>query len=236
MFEHRNSKVNKQLILTIQLNDEAIFEDFCWNDNAWLHEKIHNIIHQGLPLILYIWGKSGTGKSHLLQACCHALGNDSMYLPLKLLKKLDPQIIEDLENKSLVAIDDISAIAMNSNWEEAIFHLYNRIRDSEQHSLIITDTLPPVNSTIKLADLKSRLSASLIIQINELNDTDKIKTLCAHAKKRGIHLSLTVGNFLLNRCTRNMIDLHHILDKLDEASLREKRRLTVPFVKEVLDL
>lgn len=234
--KHKNRHINQQLLLTIRLNDEATFDDFCWSDNNLLQEKISNIINKNQPLILYIWGKAGAGKSHLLQACCHALGNNSMYLPLKLLKNLEPQIIDGLENKSLVAIDDINEIALNHNWEEAVFHLFNRIRDNEINSLIITDIKPPGNLAIKLADLKSRLCGSLILELSELNDSDKIKTLCMHAKKRGINLSTTVGNFLLSRCTRSMIGLHTILDKLDEASLREKRKLTVPFVKEILDL
>ena len=85
-----------------------------------------------------------------------------------------PQVIDGLDEQSFIGIDDIDAIAKNREWEEAIFHLYNRVRDNEQTTLIITSKYPPTATSLLLPDLTSRLSWCLVIQIQELNDLDKI--------------------------------------------------------------
>ena len=89
---------------------------------------------------------------------------------------------------------------------------------------------------IRLPDLRSRLSGGLVIQLHELQDDDKIKTLKLHALKRGFELPTSVGQFLLNRSSRNMHDLNTLLNRLDEASLIAQRKITIPFVKTVLGL
>ena len=188
--------------------------------------------------LLYLWGPSGSGKSRLLQACCQAVADNksSIYLPLDTLKEWGPESIEGIEEQSLIGIDDIDTIVGHAAWEEALFHLYNRVRDNQQTTLIITGKTAPTQTHIKLADLRSRLSWGLVIQIHELNDQDKIKTLQLRARKRGFELPTSVGQFLLNRCARNMHDLHHLLNQLDEASLIAQRKITIPFVKYVLGI
>lgn len=227
-----------QLALAIQLNDEANFSDFCWGGNVLLQQQLQQTFHGQGERLLYLWGTSGSGKSHLLQACCQAVAENqsSIYLPLNTLKEWGPESIEGVEEQALVGIDDIDAIASHAGWEEALFHLYNRIRDNQHSILIITGKNPPSHSPIKLLDLRSRLSWGLVLQLHELNDQDKINTLQLHAHKRGFMLPSSVGQFLLNRCARNMHDLHHLLNQLDEASLIAQRKITIPFVKNILGI
>ena len=230
--------MSRQLPLAVQLNDEATLADFCWGNNALLQQQIlHALSGQGERLI-YLWGIEGSGKSHLLQACCQAFSayQSAIYLPLHSLKEWGPDILEDLDEQTWIGIDDLDAIAGDPIWEEALFHLYNRVRDNEKTTLIISGKLPPANMSIRLPDLRSRLSWGLVMQLNELNDEDKINTLKWHAKKRGLELPTSVGQFLLNRCARNMHDLNALLNRLDEASLIAQRKITIPFVKEVLGI
>ena len=227
-----------QLPLAIQLNDEATLADFCWGENALLHQQIELSLSGLGERLMYLWGPSGCGKSHLLQACCQAVAGhrSAIYLPLKLLKEWGPQILEGLEEQDWISIDDLDVVAGDAAWEEALFHLYNRVRDNGATTLIISGQLPPVNTPIRLPDLRSRLSWGLVIQVNELDDGDKINTLANHAKNRGLELPLSVGQFLINRCGRNMHDLDSLLNRLDEASLIAQRKLTIPFVKSVLGI
>lgn len=226
--------MNQQLALAIQLNDEATLEDFHWGDNLLLQQ---HILEQSNKQLLYIWGVTGCGKSHLLQACCQAFQpSDAIYLPLNTLKEFGPEILDGIEGHSLICIDNIDAIAGLADWEEALFHLYNRVRDQENHKLIVSANTPPANMQIRLADLKSRLSWGLVIQLNELHDAHKIDTLQRHAKKRGFELPTSVAQFLINRCARNMHDLHQLLNRLDESSLAAQRKITIPFVKQALNL
>jgi len=231
-------QMNRQLALAIQLNDEATFADFCWGGNALLQQQLHHATDGSGERLMYLWGPSGSGKSHLLQACCQAIGSNqsAMYLPLQTLNEWGPEAIDGLEEQTLIGIDDIDAIARVPSWEEALFHLYNRVRDNERTTLIITGKLPPAQMPLALADLRSRLSWGLVLQLNELGDNDKISTLKSRANKRGFELPTSVAQFLLNRCSRNMHDLQDLLDSLDKASLMAQRKITIPFVKHTLGI
>lgn len=230
--------MNRQLALAIQLFDEANLADFCWNGNTLIQRQLEHTLQGDGERLLYLWGITGSGKSHLLQGACQALKSPqtSIYLPLHVLNEWGPEVIDGIDIHHLICIDDIESIAGNAAWEEALFHLYNRVKDNEQSTLIISGKQPPAKSPIMLPDLRSRLSWCLVMQLNELNDDDKINTLKMHSKKRGFELTESVGQFLLNRCSRNMHDLHELLNRLDEASLIAQRKITIPFVKHALDI
>ncbi|HVT62730.1 MAG TPA: DnaA regulatory inactivator Hda [Legionellaceae bacterium] len=229
------SQVKQQLALAIQLNDEISFADFCWNGNELIQQQILPILSSS-ERFFYIWGASGAGKSHLLQAYCqewHPNQYSVMYLPLKVLHSWGPAILEGAEKHHVIAMDDIDCIAGQKDWEEAVFHLYNRIQD-RQHILMLTSQLSPLASAIQLPDLRSRLTATLVLHLHELTDEYKIKTLQTHAQKRGLELPLSVAQYIINHCTRNMHDLQTILNHLDHASLVAQHKLTIPFVKNIL--
>ncbi|BCA96946.1 DnaA regulatory inactivator Hda [Legionella antarctica] len=230
--------MNTQLALTIKLNDEATLSDFNWENNTLLQQQLQNMLTLKEDRLLYLWGHKGSGKSHILQACCQAvnLTQSAIYLPLILLKEWGPQTVEGIEDQTLICIDDVHAIGNDSAWEEALFHLYNKIKDEEKSLLIISGNQPPAMLAINLADLRSRLAWGLVIQLNELSDEEKINTLKLHAFKRGFDLPESVAQFLLNRCSRNMHDLHQLLNRLDDASLAAHRKITIPFVKDILNI
>ncbi|MDF1678466.1 MAG: DnaA regulatory inactivator Hda [Legionellaceae bacterium] len=229
--------MNQQLALAIQLNDEATFHDYCWGENVQLQKELYKALAGEGEQFIYLWGSAGSGKSHLLQACCQHLGThqSSIYLPLETLKTWDPTILSDLDIHDLFCIDELDAIAGNKAWEEALFHLYNRIRDSGRSILIVAGLTPPRYANISLPDLQSRLSSGLVMHVEELTDADKIKTLLLEANRRGFELSQTVAQFLVNRSARNMHDLHALLDRLDNASLEAQRKITIPFIKTTLN-
>lgn len=236
--QHASHLMIRQLPLAIQLNDEATLADFCWGENALLQQQLHETLNNQGERLFYLWGVEGSGKSHLLQACCHAVSaqQSAIYLPLQTLKEWGPDVLEGLDEQDWICIDDLDAIATHAVWEEALFHLYNRVRDNGKTTLIMSGHLPPASMPVCLPDLASRLSWGLVIQLNELCDKNKIETLKLHANKRGFELPTSVAQFLLNRSARNMHDLHALLNKLDEASLIAQRKITIPFVKDVLGI
>jgi len=134
-----------------------------------------------------------------------------------------------------LCIDEIAAISGITAWEEALFHLYNRVRASNT-CLVVTGRVPPPQLPLKLADLRSRLSWGMVYHINELADADKLAVLQIHANLRGIELTDEVAKFILQRSNRSMVNLFSLLESLDKASLTQKRRVTIPFVKDVLQI
>ncbi|MBX9704596.1 MAG: DnaA regulatory inactivator Hda [Silvanigrellaceae bacterium] len=229
--------MNHQLALAIQLNQQATLEDFCWAENPLLQQQLNNTLNAQGERFIFLWGKTGCGKSHLLQACCQAMtqsGRTSAYLPLTLLQEWGPESIEGMENHALIAIDDIELISHDKVWEEALFHLYNRVRDNEKTLLLISSKQTPAALDLQLPDLRSRLGSGLVLPIYELSDELKISVLQQQANKRGFQLTEQVAFFLLNRCDRNMHALQQVLEQLDKASLIEQRKITIPFVKAIL--
>lgn len=225
-----------QLPLGFRLRDDATFENFLDVGNQQALHSVLNLVRGQGENFIYLWGADGCGRSHLLQASCHAApehNKTAVYLPLIELKKYGNDLFNGLEHITLVCIDDIEQISGNKVLEEQVFHLFNRIR-AQGNSLIISASTPPQQLQINLPDLKSRLSWGVVYQLHNLGDEEKLSALQLHAKVRGLDLDDPVGKFLLRRCPRNMAQLFQTLEQLDQASLTAQRRLTIPFVKEVL--
>lgn len=147
--------------------------------------------------------------------------------------QLSPAMLEGLEQQQLVALDDVDSIAGAAVWEEALFHFYNRIQETGTR-LVVTSSCPPTQLPIKLADLKSRLSTALVFHLHPLSDSEKVSVLQLHAKERGMVLSDEIGRYLLQSHSRDLSVLFKLLNRLDNASLVDQRKLTLSFVRSVL--
>jgi len=225
-----------QLTLPLRLQDEATFVNFFAGSNQPLINYLKKLIHDRNENYIYLWGHSGVGCTHLLKACCQYVqeqGRTAAYLPMSLFKNLSPSVFGTLEVVSLVCLDDIQAIAGDHQWEEVIFHFYNRIQASG-NQLFIAGHAVPRDLNIHLPDLASRLINGVVFQVQELSDEEKVEALQMRAKLRGLNLSAEVLHFLLNRFPRDLSALFATLEQLERASLMAQRKLTIPFVKDVL--
>lgn len=143
-----------------------------------------------------------------------------------------PEVFDNLEQCELVCLDDLHALAGRPEWEEGLFHLFNRLRDAGR-KLLLSASKSPRELGVKLPDLKSRLTLALVFQLHALSDEDKLRALQLRASRRGLHLTDEVGRFILTRGPRSMNLLFDLLDILDQASLQAQRKLTIPFLKEI---
>lgn len=220
----------QQLPLAMRLNDSATFENFFASGNA---AAVHALQASSHPFI-YLWGVSGTGKTHLLQAACHLAGSGSAYLPLGE-EGIVPEMLEGMEQLTLLCLDNVETVAGDVAWETALFHLYNGMRDLN-HRLIVAASMSPAALPLQLPDLKSRLSWGISYQLEELSDRDKVLAMQERAHRRGMHLSTEVAEYLLKRFPRDMVSLFELIERLDEGSLAAQRKITIPFVRELLGL
>ena len=229
--------MTQQLTLPVVIRDDARFANYYAGPNEQLVQALQQQwTVRGEPFI-YLWGSNGSGCSHLLQASCHyadGLGHQSVYLPLNELVSYGPAVLDGMEQLPLVALDHLQAVVGQEDWEEALFHLFNRIRDRQSHLLIAADQAPG-NTGVQLPDLLSRLTWGVVYQVQELDDNEKILALLLRARRRGLNLSDDVARFILNRGPRDMQKVCNLLDELDQASLAEQRKLTIPFVKGYID-
>lgn len=226
-----------QLPLGIGLRDEATFANLVTGANAEAISIAQHAGREGGEQFIYFWGAQGTGKSHFLQAACHEVtrrGGACAYVPLCETDDLAPEMLEGLEQLDVVCIDDIERVVGDAAWELALFSLYNALRDRMAGSLIVASGSPPSRWPWRLPDLASRLTSCVVIHLDELAEADKLAALQLRARGRGLELSDEVGHYLLRRCRRDMTSLFALLQQLDRESLVAQRRLTVPFVKEVI--
>lgn len=226
----------EQLTLSVSVRDDARFANYFAGPNGQVVHAIQDQWRDGGEPFIYLWGSEGVGSSHLLQAACHyseGLGHKAVYLPLDELVDYDPAVFDGLEVLSLVALDNLEAIAGKPEWEEALFHLFNRLRDGGSRMLVAANN-GPRNNGIQLADLSSRLSWGIAYQIEPLEDEDKVQALLLRSKVRGLNMSEDVARYILSRGPRDMSALFDLLAELDQASLSAQRKLTKPFVKELL--
>ncbi|MFK5983861.1 MAG: DnaA regulatory inactivator Hda [Pseudomonadota bacterium] len=225
---------HKQLPLQFQHFQEQNFSQFIFGSN----DDLLPLLNDPLQNIILLWGNEFSGKTHLLSALYHQYlqeNKSAIYLPLSMKKELSVEMLENIEFSELICIDDIDAIAGDRVWEEALFSLYNQMRDSG-HKLLIAAKNNALNINFCLNDLKSRLQWGLTYKLKPLVDADKIQLLQNRAEMQGFSLADDVAAFLLNRVSRNLSDLIQLLDKLDYASLSEQRKLTIPFVRKYLNL
>ncbi len=227
--------ITMQLPLGIRLKDGNTFANFVSGPNAEALAYLQSQLRSAAAV--YLWGAGGTGKTHLLQAACHEAGKAgwrTAYVPLACWRELSVELLEGLEAAELVCIDDVASIAGQEDWEAALFHLYNRLRDAGGN-LVVSGTLPPASLPLALPDLRSRLAWGIVFQLQALDDEEKLAGLRQRARDRGLELPEKVGRYLLQRCPRDMSSLFSLLESLDQASLAAQRRLTIPFVKEVME-
>lgn len=186
---------------------------------------------------LYLFGASGSGKSHLLYAACvqaQEQGLTSQLVALDECSQFSPRLLDNLEHLDLVCLDNIQAITGELSWQTAVFDLYNRMLEQGK-ALIIVGNQAPAQLGLQLADLVSRLQACTSFQLRLLTDDDKQKLLQQKARLRGMELPDEVARYLLNHQDRDIRALVATLDKLDKATLVHQRKLTIPFVKEILN-
>lgn len=229
----------KQLPLSIALRDDSTLETFYPGDNLQPLNQIKQSAQGGGEQFIYLWGREGVGRTHLLQGACHWAGRygiAAVYVPLATLQPHDPAVLfEGLERLGLVCIDDIDSVCGKFAWEEALFYLFNRLRTAN-HRLMVGASCAPNSLSLTLADLRSRLAWGVTYQLHALNDDQLLAALQLRSRQRGLELSKEVGLFLIRRCARSMPHLYELLAQLDKASLAAQRRLTIPFVKSVLAL
>ncbi|MCB8890352.1 MULTISPECIES: DnaA regulatory inactivator Hda [Halomonadaceae] len=231
------SRVPAQLPLGVGLRDDATFGNyFASRENASLLTSLTRQLAPASEPFIYLWGAPKSGRSHLLQAACHAASDAdkrSLYLPLADLGHFPPLMLEDIERLDLVAIDDLEYVVGRKRWEEALFHAFNRLRDAGK-GLIVSASAPPRQLNVALSDLASRLSWGVTYHLHPLDDADRLEALKLRARVRGMELPDDVARYILHRGPRELGELCRALDTLDQASLSAKRKLTIPFVKSAL--
>jgi DnaA family protein len=226
-----------QLPLGIRLPDSSVFESYLPGRNQLVVDALLAVVAGKGPTCIWLHGVGGTGKTHLLQAVCARAGREgrtAAYLPLTEVLDLGEELLAGFGELSIVCLDDAQAIAGRDAWERALFRLHQEL-DERGGRLLVSGATPPAALPFQLRDLASRLNGGLVLTLQPLDEDEQIAALRLRAQLRGLELPDDTAQFMLRRLPRDMTNLYAFLDELDAASLAAQRRLTVRFVKEVLE-
>ena len=225
----------QQLPLGVRLPDRAVFASFlpARNDQAVAH--LMQMADAALAGTTWLCGPHGAGKTHLLQAVCvqASARMSAGYVPLRELGRLGVEMLDGMRQLDCLCLDDLDEVVGRPDWEHALFGVYREIEDGGGR-LVVSARTPPALLQWALPDLGSRLSASHVFQLRVLDEVEQQAALQLRARLRGFELPEETCRFLQRRLPRDMHKLYELLDTLDEAALVAQRRLTVPFIREVL--
>ena len=133
----------------------------------------------------------------------------------------------------LVCIDNLSEVCGIPEWELSLFHLINFMEDTKK-KLIFGTSVPPDNLKLNLADLDSRVRAGDRVYLGPFDDSARLDFMRRTAKLRGFEISFDVGRFILNRSKRDMQEIEALVEKLEVETMKQHRKVSIPFVKEIL--
>ncbi len=225
----------RQIPLGVRLPDRAVFASFLPARNTEATEHARRLASGEIAGITWLCGPGGAGKTHLLQAICAAASERMRagYVPLAQVSGLGVGVLEGLPQLQCLCLDDIDQVAGQPDWERGIFGLLRELEDAGGR-LIASAQAPPVLANWALADLGSRCAAGAVFQLRVLDENEQQAALQLRARLRGFELPAETSRWLQRRFPRDMRSLYELLDTLDEAALAAQRRLTIPFIREVL--
>lgn len=223
-----------QLPLSFRFAPRTRFQHFLAGDNGAALAAVQSLIDTATEFVgVLLAGPEGSGKSHLAQALVQTAA-DAGFLPLRSLGNKAELAITHCSEHGLIVVDDIDAIAGRRAEEVAMFDLFNRVKAAHGR-LLITSAELPNRLPIHLPDLLSRLASLSQHRLRLLPEFEVRTVLVDRARDRGLSLSGEVLDFLLRRYPRNLGALIQLIDQLDVASMAAQRRLTVPFVRRVIE-
>lgn len=217
-----------QLLLNIAPERQLTLDNFVVGRNLELISALrHALSGDSSERFFYVWGETGSGKSHLLQACVNAARDlllDAVYAQ----GSVPAQVVDT--GATVVAVDDVGQLDDAAQIE--LFGVYNQMRDNGA-MLLVSGNASPLHLMLR-DDLRTRLGWGLVYQLHELSDEEKARALAQHARSLGLVLPQEVTQYLLRHGRRDLPSLMAVLESLDAHSLRLHRPPTVPLLKEVL--
>lgn len=222
-----------QLGLPFALNAKMLWRNFSGNKNQQIIEFLTGLFDQSSVAVVYMYGDKSTGKTHFLQGCAfEALERSLSAVYLDFAQEMPDGVLNELENNDWICIDNVDYL--DENQQQELFDLYNRVTHTSVKLIISGAVLP--GELILLKDLKTRLSLATIFCLETLNDESKKDIIQQKMNERNLKIDRKIYDYLFKYYSRDLADLLSAIDQLDKASLQQKNKITIPLIKQVLDI
>ena len=179
--------------------------------------------------LLVIVGPAGSGKTHLANVFINKTGAKNV--SINMLETDGPATIAD--TAKAVVVENAESF-IKAGLDEHLLHLYNLARECDVRILMTAETAP-ARWQVNLKDLSSRLNTAPVAEINPPDDALISALLIKQFSDRQINVGQDVINYLLSRMDRSFADVRHVVESTDRLSLAEKRGVTIPLVRRVLE-
>ena len=230
----------KQLIFPFQINQKASFDSFfCSPDNQNLMTRLADIVSSPDTSELIIHGEDGSGKSFLMQAICNELSSAEKkfaFIPMKKAFNMGVEIFQNLGSLDAVCIDDLQLILANQDWETALFNLINECQQSNCSLMLSLGGTQPLEESVVLPDLLSRIKRMEFIALHAVQDEFFNQAIDFVAQQLDIKIEEAELEFLLKHQTRIFSLLVENIITLDNQAASLKRKITIPLIKETLNI
>ena len=229
-----------QLIFPFQVNQKASFASFfCSPDNAELISRLTGLVASKNADELIINGAEGSGKSFLMQAICNELsssGKQFAFIPMNKAINMGVEIFQNLASLDAVCIDDLQLILSREEWETALFNLINECQQSNCSLILSFGGNQSLEDITQLPDLLSRIKRMEFMKLQAVQDEFLNQALDFVSQQLDINLEKAELEFLLKHQTREFSLLVDNLMVLDKQAASLKRKITIPLIKETLNL
>ena len=227
--------MSPQIPLSLKFSTDQAFDSFVGSNDCVV--ALQAIANGESKEWLYLFGAAGSGKSHLLLATCawaQKQNRRALYLPLSVFAGRLQEVLPDQENADIVCLDGLENCAGNQDDEVALFHFHNRARAANT-VVVYAARHAPHGLDLLVPDLQSRLGQCTRLNLESLDDEGRRCVLLQRALQRGLELDDNVLDTMFKRVGRDLLTLTTLLDKLDRESLAAQRKITVPFLRKLLE-
>ena len=221
----------KQIALDIGLNRGPTLDSFCAgpNEAALAHLKLWAGSPTRSPVPTYLWGASGSGKTHLLEAVRESLREQGASAGWLGADTLEPPEFND--HWAVVVLDDVHLYTAVQ--QQAAFNWFVNAQ-ALQRGVLAAGQLPPADLKLR-EDLRTRLGWGHVFHLHVLSEPERRSVLRQAADARGVFLGDEVMDFMLTRFSRDLGSLMQLLEQLDIYALQTKRAITIPLIKSMLE-
>jgi DnaA family protein len=230
------SKVNEsfnQLPLNFKNDSHKTFKEFVIGKNKELIESLNSFIGSN-EILFYLWGDSGTGKSHILQSLVSQLNENNrlgvVVTPIDISNRQNVNLIQMFD---IICIDNVENIAENPELEEALFFWINEIKQANK-KIILSSQISNQSNFWQLPDLKSRILSGRTSEVKALDRDQTLEVFKKLADQKAIVIDFKIEKYLQNNCPMNLKFLSKLLNQLDEVTLIQKKHVTIPLLKNIL--
>ena len=226
-----NTTKHDQIPINFSFCNKKTLDNYISENNNHLIETLKQFAKNNHGQLIYLFGEKSTGKSHLCKAVFNIIKDTKAYIDQYGFETLGDI---NLQNINYLIIDDFEIILEKGNTEDKLFYYINEFILSKK-SLLISSMKPTDQIDFTKNDLKSRLTSNLIFNIREISDDRKIEVLKKITEEKGWMIEENVCQYIMNHYQRDLFFLCNVLKSLDKSSLALKKRVTIPFLKSIIE-